>query len=257
VQGQCLPECDPPYTRCGVACFDLQNDPQHCGSCPNACPSGICLEGVCAGPTAGHLILMGHDLTNLTPSVRRLFGNALSLASGDPVRVLAFDQKTSAAAKAGFAKAVELTAAATGRNYEVTVASSLAVTFLLGAADVFVIESQVDAKDSALIKSGESWSRALLQFIARGGVIVLLETKSSRNAGTFQILRAAGIFDAQERVSVGSTKLSMWAPGDAVSTGVPSVYKSGSETVGFAVHEPTVVVADPNTNVPVVVHIAR
>lgn len=41
-------QCRDGYTQCGNACFDLATDEQHCGSCSNACPSGVsCVDGVC------------------------------------------------------------------------------------------------------------------------------------------------------------------------------------------------------------------
>ena len=36
-----------PNTICGDACVDLNIDPENCGSCHNACASGVCIEGVC------------------------------------------------------------------------------------------------------------------------------------------------------------------------------------------------------------------
>lgn len=48
------PFCCPPGQICpssaGKACVDLGSDPRNCGSCGNACASGICSGGVCAPP---------------------------------------------------------------------------------------------------------------------------------------------------------------------------------------------------------------
>ncbi len=45
-------KCANGFTECSLACVDLQNDPDNCGSCANACPSGTaCGSGICGGPT--------------------------------------------------------------------------------------------------------------------------------------------------------------------------------------------------------------
>jgi hypothetical protein len=255
--GSCASSCDAPLSRCGALCVDLQSDPANCGHCGNACESGICAQGTCLGATAGHLVAIGHDLTNNTPATRRLLSNAVFLPLSDPVRVLTFDEKTSATAKAGVEDAIATMASATSRHYELTSASSLAVTFLLSVSDVFVIEAQPAASNSSLIKNGTTWSAALRQFLKRGGVIVLLEGPGGSNDGTFQILQAAGLFDVTARVPVGKKMLSLVAPGDGVATAVPTVYLGGKETVGFDMAIPTVVVEEPNSGTPVVIHVAK
>ncbi|MFW5739348.1 MAG: DUF5060 domain-containing protein, partial [Myxococcota bacterium] len=41
--------CPPGKTACGLACVDLQTDPEHCGSCSNACaPTQVCSLGTCS-----------------------------------------------------------------------------------------------------------------------------------------------------------------------------------------------------------------
>ncbi|MGC4121579.1 MAG: hypothetical protein QM765_44780 [Myxococcales bacterium] len=46
-------QCRDPFTRCSpTVCANLDEDPQHCGTCGNACAVGqSCLSGVCACPT--------------------------------------------------------------------------------------------------------------------------------------------------------------------------------------------------------------
>jgi hypothetical protein len=53
--------CEPDQTLCGTECVDLDSDPDHCGGCNDACPTGEfctarqCLaspcDGICNNPT--------------------------------------------------------------------------------------------------------------------------------------------------------------------------------------------------------------
>ena len=116
-----------------------------------------------------------------------------SFRSPSPVHVLVFDEKTSAAAKAGVDSALMTMATVTSRSYVATPITSLAVTFLLSMSDVFLIEAQSAATNEQLIKNGETWSLALQEFLKRGGVIVTdgrarvvpttAPTRSSRRLG--------------------------------------------------------------------------
>jgi hypothetical protein len=59
VNNACTANCGLVLTNCSGSCFDLQNDPAHCGTCTNACPAvgQSCNAGVCSscpvGPPAG------------------------------------------------------------------------------------------------------------------------------------------------------------------------------------------------------------
>jgi len=257
VAGECRAACEPPRTQCGPLCVDLQSDPNNCGTCGHVCESGICSEGECIGATAGHLVAMGHDLTSNSPATRRLLGNAVFIPLADPVRVLVFDEKASEPVKTGVTNALMTMAQATGRTFEPTTVTSLAVTFLLSMSDVFLIEAQSAATNEQLLKNGETWSVALQEFLKRGGVIVLMEGPGGSNDGTYQILKAAGLFEAAARIPLGHRQLTLAAPSDAVATAVPTFYQGGPETVGFDVGASTVVVRDDQTNTPVVIHIAQ
>ena len=52
----------------GDLCIDLQSDAQHCGSCANACPSGVaCIAGTCSCPVGDQLCDDACVDTNVSP----------------------------------------------------------------------------------------------------------------------------------------------------------------------------------------------
>jgi hypothetical protein len=61
--GACI--CQPAFTACGSACYNVQNDPNHCGSCTKVCPtlsspsSGNCSSDTCYGYVGGDVTTGG------------------------------------------------------------------------------------------------------------------------------------------------------------------------------------------------------
>jgi hypothetical protein len=213
--------------------------------------------GQCLDATAGHVIVIGHDMSNALPAAKRLAGNAIFLPSKQKVKGLVYDERSTLAARNGVLTAISDTTAVTGRMFESTTASSaLSVPFLLSQADVFVIVAQANASDEVLIKNGDTWSRALQTFVARGGVVVLFDGGGS-NAGTYQLLQQGGLFTATSRMSLSPRTVNIEAPGDALASFVSTRYMAQNQTVGFDTLEATVVVRDLMSGLPVVIHIAR
>jgi hypothetical protein len=259
IDGSCQLNCDPPLTVCNnIECVDTQTDPLNCGGCGVMCESGLCDLGVCLDRVAGHMIVIGHDMSSALPATRRLAGNAIFLPTRTRnVRVLMFQLGATPGAQAGIATAIAETEAATGRTALRTEATSVAeVSFQLSSADVFVIAAQANATDAELIVEGDMWSRALQTFVARGGVVVLFDGGGA-NAGTYQIAQEAGLFTATMRVPLTPRTVNIEASGDALSSFVPAVYQAQQQTVGFDTMDTTVVVRDRMTNLPIVIHVAR
>ena len=263
VGGVCQLTCNEPYLLCTPSrCVDAQNDPFNCGGCNNVCESGLCEDGLCLDATAGHVIVVGHDLSSPanTQALRRIAGNAIFLPPRPMLRAVLYQEHAAAGATNGVVTAINEATANTGRVL-LSVPTpgnppAADVPALLARADVLVVVSQAEASDAQLMEIGTAWSRALREFVRRGGVVVLFDGGGA-NAGTQQILQAAGLFAASSREALLPRTLNIESPGDAVASAVPSRYQSQEHTVGYEVSDGTVVVSDRATGRAVVVHIAR
>jgi hypothetical protein len=119
---------------------------------------------------------------------------------------------------------------------------------------VLVVYAQGNETDAELQAIGVEWSVALLSFVRRGGVIVVFDTNSGSNVGTFQLLASAGLLNVTSRtVITGATvTVDSAALGDAVAIGVPSMYRAETTSVRFDATDPLTVVRDSIG--PVVIH---
>jgi len=242
VDGLCEDACDPPFSLCAGLCVDYDDDPLNCGRCGRVCASGICTAGTCTS-AAGHVVIIGHDFeTRPVAAVNRLAGNSLSIARGAPIRALVWEGDATAASIRRVDAAFDDVTASTGRTWTRTVAASAgSVTADLADADAFVIYPQRDATDAELVGWGVTWATALDSFVRRGGVVLMFESGGSHD-GTWQILDAAGLFDATGRTDVSGDDVTVSAPGDAVALGVPSPYVGRIGTFWFDTMDTTVVV---------------
>ena len=231
--GRCSPQCDAMLADCGGMCFDLMKDPEHCGSCSVRCTSGICELGMCADAIAGQSVVIGHDFSAANIAMQRLLGNAVFLAQGAPVRVLVYRGEADATSVAGVEHAIDVVKAELGREWLRKDAIESLVPLQLSAADVLLVHAQVQASNSSLRKLGQEWGNALAQFVATGGVVVLIEAPSAQNAGTFQLLAPAGLFEADARESISTQQLLVQTPGLGVAVRVPDRYMSSRNSVHF------------------------
>lgn len=247
--------CDP-LLACDGTCVDPEVDPNHCGGCGVVCESGLCIDGDCLGSQPGHVIVIGHDYERPRLGMNRLVGNAVFLALGPTVDVLAYRGDATSAVVNGTRVAIDQVAAETGRAWtETAAATTAAIEAGLATTDVLLIDSQdgAGASDAELIQLGVDLEAELDGFLGRGGIVVLLDGEAA-HGGTFQVLQAAGLFTAGGRTVVTGDVMAVVAPADAIASNVPSSYGGELTTVSFATADGTEVVEAPSGE-PVVLHL--
>jgi hypothetical protein len=74
---------------------------------------------------------------------------------------------------------------------------------------------------------------AISQFLLRGGVVLLFETPTASNSGTYKLLAPAGLFEASSRAAVARQTLSLVNPGIGVAARTTRNYRSAANTVRF------------------------
>jgi hypothetical protein len=188
---------------------------------------------MCGGAIAGQAVVIGHDLIAANDAMNRLVGNAVFLASGAPVRVLVYRGDADAASVAGVEAAIDTAKAQIGRDWQRIEAIESLVPLQLSAADVLLIHAQAGATRATIDRLGQEWGNAMAQFVAQGGVIVVMEAPSALNDGTFHLLEPANIFSAASRESITPQQLSVRTPGLGVAVRVPDRYMSQEHTVHF------------------------
>jgi hypothetical protein len=232
--GMCVDICTAPLKLCHGGCVDEQIDENHCGGCDTVCVSGICNAGVCADAVPGSLVVIGHDYTAANPprAMQQIAGNAVFLARGASVQVLEYRGSADPASVGGVGAAINVVVGVNGRGWLSTVADPDQVSAQLRDVSAFVIHAQAGASDDELTALGEKWGLALSQFLFRGGVVVLFETQSTKNSGTYKLLAPAGLFLADSREAIDKQDLKV-SPGVGVANGITTTYASGPSSVHF------------------------
>jgi hypothetical protein len=233
-------DCDP-LTACGGVCVDVQTDPAHCGSCDHPCQTGLCSDGQCQGAFAGHVVMMGVDLSFTSPaaSPAKLLGNAAFLHPDDPLEVVVFDAFGDDPAVATALAILTLEAAVRGRT--------LATSSVSDADELATIATTLQASVVVL-------PTPLADFASQGGVVIGLTREP--HAATF--MREVGLFGelTAHPAAPGPLVIAAWL--DAISTGVLSPFAQGPQSLAFE----SPVFAGPDTSIvvrsssdePVVVH---
>ncbi len=251
--GACVRVCRAPEEICDGRCFDpsVSNDPDNCGSCGNRCASGLCTLGSCVDATAGHVVLVGHDYETSRPGVDRVAGNSVFLATGSPVEVVVWEGTATAASIAGVDRAVDRVAAERGRSWNRIVTPLDKILHELARADVLLIYPQAASTDMELTDAGAMLSVGVRSFLRLGGSVVVFDTPTAANAGTWQFLTGGGFMSVSGLTDITGASVAVTAPGDAIAVGVPLTYAAETNSVRFDSTEPEVV---GHVDGPVVLH---
>jgi hypothetical protein len=255
VLGMCVDRCTAPLQLCMGECVDYANDEENCGSCGHICVSGICTDGACADVIPGSLIVVGHDFSaaarSTPPAMKTIAGNAVFLASGTPVQVLLYRGTARSAEYSGVVGAIN----ANGNAWKKVEVDADGVVAALRDADALVILPQDASTDAELHDLGQRWGLALSQFVYRGGVVVLFDTPTAANTGTYQVLEPAGLFTATGRESIPRQTLTVKTPGFDIAAKAPSSYRSSGGSVHFlGAESDALVVVEDGQGQPVVLH---
>ena len=246
--------CPLPTVACAGQCIDVSNDPNNCGACGKFCPSGLCENGVCLGDVSGHIVLIGHDYSSHHPAALRLLGDAVDLGIGNPLNVGVW----TGAANSGIANrakdAIDQGMAMVGRMWTPYDLGATPFDNLTGIGTVVILPQRATDGGDALYANGAAWAPKMKAFLARGGVVVVLEGEQDVSA---KLLEGAGELTLGAKHVDTSKALTVAASGDPCAVGVLSPYLADQSTVGWdGLVGDVAVVTDPTGGV-VAVHATR
>jgi hypothetical protein len=142
-----------------------------------------------------------------------------------------------------------------GRMWERTEVDAADVSAALQTADAFIVHAQPSAGDDELLALGELWGLSLAQFIQRGGVVVLFETATGDNRGTYRLLEPAALFLSAARERIDTQDLTVLQPGVGVAARSTRTYRSVPVSVRFLdVTSPGQVIVEDRDGEAVVLH---
>lgn len=253
--GDCVAVCAPaPLQTCGGSCVDTDRDATNCGFCDNVCATGICINGECSDPVAGHVVVVGHNFESSRAAQDRIAANAVFIPRVNPVQVVVYEGTSVASSITHVDGAISRYATGSGRTWRRTPVTAANLTFELRKADVLVVYPQRGSTNAELLGHGTTWSSALTTFVQNGGVILLFDTPSVNNIGTYQILGPSMLFAGSGVTDISNSVINLDALGDVIAIGVPLSYLGSNNTVKFNTGDGVVVMSGGVPSGPVVIH---
>jgi hypothetical protein len=218
--------CVAPDVRCDGDCVDLQIDPDNCGSCGHVCASGLCDAGVCLGDLPGHVVAIGHDYEKSHAAQERMLANAVGLGPHHDVSVAWWRGTATTASHQGTVAALGSAMPKTGRTWH---SVALSETPGFNGIDTLVIEAQTGDGDAAQA-AGLPWASAVATFLARGGVVIVLE---GRGGVSYRLAEGIGLFTVTGVTDATLQQALVVDPSDAVLAQVVSPYLAETTSVVF------------------------
>jgi hypothetical protein len=204
--------------------LDLATDPDNCGACGHVCASGICELGHCVGELSGHIVAIGHDYQDHHSAMRRVLGNAISLAAPHDVGIARMRGTATSPSHNGTTTAITQSMAQLGRPWhQVTLSTALA------DVDVLVVEAQIGDAGEAHT-TGAVWATAIDQLLQRGGVVIVLE---GAGGVSHELAAGASLFVTTPTDATGQHAIVTDAS-DSVAEQVLSPYLAETTSVVFA-----------------------
>jgi hypothetical protein len=234
---ECQPACLPSQELCGGSCTDLDNDPDHCGSCGKVCESGYCFQRACVGGTFGHVVLMciDYEETARSSPIQRLLGNSVFLPGARSARILAFDGFTPTALRNNVDLTLTWAAGESGKGYRLWHESDpeeIPKRLTIENFDTFLVYAQPDAPSGQLATLGAAWKSKFDTFVDDGGTIVVLSGGEMR-----EFISQAGLLDVTAEPDVTGSPLFNRSPTDAVGVNVLSPFQARANSCRFTTTE--------------------
>lgn len=244
--------CTGSQIECNSACYDADRDPDNCGACGKVCASGVCTSGACSGTLSGHIVAIGHDYRAYHAAMARVIGNAVALGAHNDVAVGRLHGSADAAAVAGTSTAIASSLASIGRSFHSTDLPALPDATTLTDIDVLVVDAQTGDANSAQATGG-AWQPELDLFLARGGVVVVLEGTAGVS---YRFAEGAMLYSLTAPPADATDELASVTDGADVTTQhVLSPYRAESMSVTLpGSQHPVVTAADGGT---LVFHLVR